>query len=115
MSLLNLGTTCELLEQLDKAIEWHTLVSTHNTSTPHSSSIELHIPLPMQHLSAVVERGDLHGQARALSTLAGIYEETQQMTKAVDHYRKVITGILSLLVFTKLLFLTASSSVLSAW
>ena len=26
VSLLNLGTTCELLEQLDKAVEWHTLV-----------------------------------------------------------------------------------------
>ena len=24
--LLNLGTTCELLNKLDKAIEWHTLV-----------------------------------------------------------------------------------------
>ena len=27
VSLLNLGVTCELLDQLDKAIEWHTLVS----------------------------------------------------------------------------------------
>ena len=27
VSLLNLGTTCELLNRLDKAIEWHTLVS----------------------------------------------------------------------------------------
>ena len=27
VSLLNLGTTCELLDELDKAIEWHTLVS----------------------------------------------------------------------------------------
>ena len=27
VSLLNLGTTCELLGKLDKAIEWHTLVS----------------------------------------------------------------------------------------
>ena len=27
VSLLNLGTTCELLNKLDKAIEWHTLVS----------------------------------------------------------------------------------------
>ena len=29
VSLLNLGTTCELLNCLDKAIEWHTLVITH--------------------------------------------------------------------------------------
>ena len=27
VSLLNLGTTCELMDELDKAIEWHTLVS----------------------------------------------------------------------------------------
>ena len=43
----------------------------------------------MQYLSAEVERGNLHGQARALSTLAGIYEETKQITKAQDHYQKV--------------------------
>jgi hypothetical protein len=66
VSLLNLGTTCELLDELDKAIEWHTL-----------------------HLSSVVERGDLHEEARALRTLAGIYKETQQMTKAEDYYRKL--------------------------
>ena len=42
-----------------------------------------------QHLSSVVERGDLHEEARALRTLAGIYKETQQMTKAEDYYRKV--------------------------
>ena len=29
VTLLNLGTTCELLNCLDKAIEWHTLVTTH--------------------------------------------------------------------------------------
>ena len=27
VSLLNLGITCELMNKLDKAIEWHTLVS----------------------------------------------------------------------------------------
>lgn len=43
----------------------------------------------LQHLSAMVERGDLHGQTRALRTLAGIYEETHQMTKAEHYYRKV--------------------------
>ena len=36
-----------------------------------------------------MERGDLYGQAGALRTLAGIYKETQQMTKAEDYYRKV--------------------------
>lgn len=37
----------------------------------------------------MVDKGDIHGQARAFSTLAGIYEETQQMTKAEEYYRKV--------------------------
>lgn len=40
-------------------------------------------------MSAVVEMGDLPGQARALRTLAGIYEKMQQMIKAEDHYKKV--------------------------
>lgn len=26
MALLNLGTTCEMMGNIDKAIEWHTLV-----------------------------------------------------------------------------------------
>ena len=46
----------------------------------------------LQYLSAMVDKGDIHGQARAFSTLAGIYEETQQMTKAEEYYRKVRQG-----------------------
>ena len=90
VSLLNLGTTCEQLEQLDKAIEWHTLVSQYTDFMRSTLNPSLAF---LQHLSAVVEKEDLHGQARALSTLAGIYEETQQMTKAEDYYKKV-SGLL---------------------
>ena len=39
VSLLNLGTTCELLEQLDKAVEWHTLVCNYTNPQCHVSSI----------------------------------------------------------------------------
>ena len=46
--------------------------------------------LPTQYLSAMVDQGDVHGQARAFSALAGIYEEIGQMTKAEDYYRKVV-------------------------
>ena len=46
-----------------------------------------------QYLSTVVEMEYLPGQARALRTLAGVYEKTQQMTKAEDHYRKVCTCV----------------------
>lgn len=82
--LVNLGTTCEMLDQLDKAIEYHTLVSFDSTVVT-----EYNINSFMQYLSAKVETGCLLGQARALSTLAGIYEESNQMMKAHDHYRKV--------------------------
>lgn len=37
----------------------------------------------------MVQRGDLKGQARAFSTLARLYEETKQLTKAHDYYKKV--------------------------
>ena len=93
VSLLNLGVTCELLDQLDKAIEWHTLVSVWYTiCTDCSAEIDVGNGIFLQYLSAMVDKGDLHGQARAFSTLAGIYEETQQMTKAEEYYRKVRQG-----------------------
>ena len=37
----------------------------------------------------MVQRNDLKGQARAFSTLAGLYEETEQLTKAREYYKKV--------------------------
>ena len=43
----------------------------------------------LQYLSMMVQSGNLKGQARAFSTLARLYEETKQLTKAHDHYRKV--------------------------
>ena len=36
-----------------------------------------------------MQRGDLKGQARAFSTLARLYEETKQLTKAHNYYKKV--------------------------
>lgn len=39
----------------------------------------------------MVENDDLGGQAKALSTLASLYEDTHKMTKAEDCYRKVAT------------------------
>lgn len=63
----------------------------------------------------MVEKEDLHGQARALSTLAGIYEETQQMTKAEDYYKKVSGLLHSEWGAWFLTFITAVCSILSAW
>ena len=37
----------------------------------------------------MVQSGSLKGQARAFSTLARLYEETKQLTKAHDYYKKV--------------------------
>ena len=50
--------------------------------------------LPTQYLSAMVDQGNIHGQARAFSALAGIYEETGQITKAEDYYRKVYSKVI---------------------
>ena len=39
--LLNLGATCELLNKLDKAIEWHTLVRNHDGVYTFTHSVRL--------------------------------------------------------------------------
>ena len=43
----------------------------------------------------MVQRNDLKGQARAFSTLAGLYEETEQLTKAREYYKKVCASYFS--------------------
>lgn len=43
----------------------------------------------MQYLGMVVKAGDLRGQARGFSTLAGLYEETKQLAKAQEYYKNV--------------------------
>lgn len=63
------------------------LVATLNPESWNSS-----IP---QYLSMMVQRNDLKGQARAFSTLAGLYEETEQLTKAREYYKKVCTSFFS--------------------
>lgn len=53
VSILNLGTTCRLVEQLDRAIEWHTLVSalkTHNIVTHFNTDC-----MQLQFLSPVLQ------------------------------------------------------------
>ena len=89
VSLLNLGTTCELIGQPDRAIEWHTLVRRTIRFNHACHNIIEDKLLCSQYLSVMVEKGDIRGQARALSRLAGNYEETHQMTKAEYYYRKV--------------------------
>ena len=37
----------------------------------------------------MVENGDLSGEARGFSTLAGLYEESGQIIKAHEYYKKV--------------------------
>ena len=48
----------------------------------------MHISLP-QYLGMTVKTRDLKGQARAFSTLAGLYEESRQLVKAHELYWNV--------------------------
>lgn len=81
--LLNLGVTCELTGQIHKAIEWHTLVSYVHVQVVHA---KLYF---FQYLSMTVETNDLHGQARAYSTLAELSGRTGQTIKSLHYFKKV--------------------------
>ena len=47
-----------------------------------------------QYLGMTVKTRDLKGQARAFSTLAGLYEESRQLVKAHEFYWNVRIEIL---------------------
>lgn len=81
---LNLGITYELLNQLEQAISCHTLVSERYASAPF-----LIVFSPCQYLGMVVQRGELKKQAEGFSTLARLYLETGQFTKAHEYYLNV--------------------------
>ncbi len=92
VAVLNLGTVCEQLNCPKKAIEWYTLVRSHLLFT--LILVDPDISFFSKYLACVVQSGDLRGQARGFSRLAGLYEETKQLTKAQEYYKNVCEYIL---------------------
>ena len=97
VTLLNLGTTYELLNKLDQAIEWYTLVSRHTQNLIQSTKV---LCLCVQYLSLTVQREDVQGQARGLCILASLYQETKQLMKAHEYYKRVSSACCTVMSFT---------------
>ena len=87
----NIGTTYELLSNLEEALEHHEKVSRYTSNSrgvysPSSSS-------SCQHLELAKEANNLRGQALALSNISKTYECMANITKACETLESVSTNV----------------------